>query len=63
MSIENHPNLHCVGFMCDILDSLEKRLRGKAVSKAKEIMPLVAGAVTDFVYELEEIVDKIAEEK
>lgn len=30
MSVTNHPNIHAVGFTCDLIESFYSRLRGEA---------------------------------
>ena len=58
MSEENRPNLHAVGLMMDITDSIEKRIRGKAGKAGiKEVFPLLSEKINDFVNEVDEVLD------
>jgi hypothetical protein len=58
MSIENHPNLHAVGLLVDIHNSLEKRIRGKAAEAGiKEVFPLLSDKIEAFVNDLDVLLD------
>lgn len=59
MSVENHPNFHAVGFLMDIYSSFEERVRGEAAKAGMpELLPLIADRITEFVNEIDEILDK-----
>jgi hypothetical protein len=56
MSTENHPNLHAVGLIVDIVGVLEKRLRGQA---PKNIIynRKVLRSIAHFVDHIEVVID------
>ena len=60
MSVENHPNLHAVGFTVDIIDAFQKRLRGnaKAAKMQESLAVLTDELLTEFVTKLSEDLDK-----
>lgn len=59
MSIENHPNLHAVGFLTDIHESLEQRIRGRAGEAGyREVLPLVSDMVAAFVDDIDMRLDQ-----
>jgi hypothetical protein len=58
MSEENRPNLNAVGLMCDIVASLEHRIRGNAGKAGmKVVFPLLKDEIQKFVEKCDEMLD------
>lgn len=50
MSAENHPNIHAVGMTIDVVDSVLRRIRGKAAEVPfAEILKTLDQDIQDFV--------------
>jgi hypothetical protein len=61
MSEFNHPNLHAAGLLCDIIEAIEKRLRGSAkeVSFGNILHSINEGdLLVEFVAGVEEVIDR-----
>jgi type III secretion system FlhB-like substrate exporter len=56
MSLENHPNLHAVGLLTDIIEAIAARMRGLALGK--NIPNNLYNKVVVFVEQVEEQVDQ-----
>ena len=68
MSLEDHPNIHAVGFSVDITTSLRKHLRGKALEnlEKKELAigdEKITNLIVDFVADISTRLDEIVEER
>ena len=58
MSIENHPNFHAVSFVAKLIEAYYESLRGKA---SKDNAPAPTALFSNFVLDVEEMVDKYVE--
>jgi hypothetical protein len=59
MSVENRPNINAVGFLADIRESLQNRIRGEAGRQGMQaVYPIVAQKITEFVEEIDGTLDQ-----
>jgi hypothetical protein len=61
MSIEAHPNIHAVGLTVDIIDAIQRRVRGKAalLSQAK-VMDATNNELQAFITRISVLLDQAA---
>lgn len=57
MSEQNHPNLNAVGFLTDIFEALENRVRGKAACFPGERIFLI-DEIKEFVDRIDDLLDR-----
>lgn len=64
MSKEQHPNLHAVGLLTDVLAAIEIRLRGDAAALGvyHKSYRCIASTVMEFVVQVEKVIDGHTEE-
>jgi hypothetical protein len=59
MSVADHPNLHAAGLTIDIIESVQRRVRGKASDLTpSRIMALTTDLVIAFVAQVDERLDE-----
>jgi hypothetical protein len=58
MSLENHPNIHAVNFVLEVVDSYHRNLRGKA---NKNNCPDIRNEISEFFQKVGEKLDKFIE--
>ena len=62
MSIENHPNIHAVGFTVDIIESFQARLRGEAAKDQQRAFEVLNTKIVTFVSDISEDLDRMFDE-